>query len=147
MTFYKYFVAHHLASPMLYFCNVGLYLYCYFTTSGCDPLIGIKLNSAFKSLDYITWTSYHSNVVLMFQITICIFQITIVIFGVLWPTKKKSGINFLCTCTSELTERLPNKHEAYTQPNAVSMLVHRLRRWPNIETVLGECLVFAGFTT
>ena len=24
------------------------------------------------------------------------------------------------------------------------MLVHRLRRWPNIETPLGECLVFAG---
>ena len=24
------------------------------------------------------------------------------------------------------------------------MLVHRLRRWPNIETVLDECLVFSG---
>ena len=29
-------------------------------------------------------------------------------------------------------------------PNAVSMLAHRIRRWPNIETALGECLVFAG---
>ena len=29
-------------------------------------------------------------------------------------------------------------------PNAVSMLAHRLRRWSNIETALGECLVFAG---
>ena len=29
-------------------------------------------------------------------------------------------------------------------PNAVSMLAHRLRRWTNIETALGECLVFAG---
>ena len=29
-------------------------------------------------------------------------------------------------------------------PNAVSMLAHRLRRWPNIETALGECVVFAG---
>ena len=29
-------------------------------------------------------------------------------------------------------------------PNAVSMLAHRLRRWPNIETALGECPVFAG---
>ena len=28
--------------------------------------------------------------------------------------------------------------------NAVSMLAHRLRRWPNIETTLGECPVFAG---
>ena len=28
--------------------------------------------------------------------------------------------------------------------NAVSMLAHRLRRWPNIETALGECPVFAG---
>ena len=29
-------------------------------------------------------------------------------------------------------------------PNAVSILAHRLRRWPNIETALGECSVFAG---
>ena len=29
-------------------------------------------------------------------------------------------------------------------PRAVSMLAHRLRRWPNIETALGECPVFAG---
>ena len=29
-------------------------------------------------------------------------------------------------------------------PNAVSMLAYRLRRWPNIETALGECPVFAG---
>ena len=27
-------------------------------------------------------------------------------------------------------------------PDAVSMLAHRLRRWPNIETALGECPVF-----
>ena len=30
--------------------------------------------------------------------------------------------------------------------NAVSMLGHRLRRWPNIETALGVCIVFAGAT-
>ena len=29
-------------------------------------------------------------------------------------------------------------------PNALSMLGQRLRRWPNIETALGECPVFAG---
>ena len=29
-------------------------------------------------------------------------------------------------------------------PNAVSMLAHRLRRWPNIETTLSKCPVFAG---
>ena len=29
-------------------------------------------------------------------------------------------------------------------PNAVSMLAHRFRSWPNIETALGECPVFAG---
>ena len=29
-------------------------------------------------------------------------------------------------------------------PNAVSMLVHRLRRWTNIETALDECPVLAG---
>ena len=29
-------------------------------------------------------------------------------------------------------------------PKAVSMLAHRLWRWPNIETALGECPVFAG---
>ena len=28
--------------------------------------------------------------------------------------------------------------------NAVSMLAHRLRRWPNIKTALGEYPVFAG---
>ena len=25
------------------------------------------------------------------------------------------------------------------------MLVHRLRRWPNIETTMAQCLVFAGY--
>ena len=25
------------------------------------------------------------------------------------------------------------------------MLVHRLRRWPNIEPTMGQCIVFAGF--
>ena len=34
-----------------------------------------------------------------------------------------------------------------TSPNAVSMLAHRLRTWLNIETALGECLVFAGLIT
>ena len=29
-------------------------------------------------------------------------------------------------------------------PNVVLMLAHRLRRWPNIKTALGESLVFAG---
>ena len=29
-------------------------------------------------------------------------------------------------------------------PNAVSMFGQRRRRWANIETALGECLVFAG---
>ena len=29
-------------------------------------------------------------------------------------------------------------------PNVVSMLAHRLRRWPNIDTTLGECLVLVG---
>ena len=29
-------------------------------------------------------------------------------------------------------------------PNAVSMLGQRRRRWSNIETTLGECLVFAA---
>ena len=29
-------------------------------------------------------------------------------------------------------------------PKAASMLTHRLRRWPDIETALGECPVFAG---
>ena len=24
------------------------------------------------------------------------------------------------------------------------MLVHRLRRWPNIEPTMGQCIVFAG---
>ena len=31
-------------------------------------------------------------------------------------------------------------------PNAASMLGHRLRRWPNIETALGEFPVFLGLT-
>ena len=31
-------------------------------------------------------------------------------------------------------------------PNAGSMLVHRLRRWPNIEPALGRRLVFAVYT-
>ena len=30
-------------------------------------------------------------------------------------------------------------------PEAVSMLAHRLRRWPNIETALSKFPVFAGW--
>ena len=30
-------------------------------------------------------------------------------------------------------------------PNIGSMLVQRLRRWPNIEPILGEFRVFAGY--
>ena len=33
--------------------------------------------------------------------------------------------------------------EPASQPIAVSMPVNRIRRWPNIETKLGDCLVFA----
>ena len=32
-------------------------------------------------------------------------------------------------------------------PNAVSMLAHRFRRWPNIETALGDCCVTAKTNT
>ena len=32
------------------------------------------------------------------------------------------------------------------RPNAVSMLAHRLRRWPNIEPTLGQRIVFAGLS-
>ena len=37
--------------------------------------------------------------------------------------------------------------DAYTicSPNVDSMLGQRQRRWPNIETTLGERLVFAGY--
>ena len=31
-----------------------------------------------------------------------------------------------------------------TRPNVVSILAHRLRRWSNIKTTLGQVLVFAG---
>ena len=43
-------------------------------------------------------------------------------------------------------ERVNEANPANTRHshNAVSMLAHRLRRWPNIETALGECPVFAG---
>ena len=49
-------------------------------------------------------------------------------------------------CVTDLIE--VGKYTANTKhsPNAVSMLAHRLRRWPNIETTLGECLVFAGIS-
>ena len=39
---------------------------------------------------------------------------------------------------------LNNPGNTGNSPNAVSMLAHRLRRWRNIETALGECPVFAG---
>ena len=31
-------------------------------------------------------------------------------------------------------------------PNVISMLAHRLRRWPNMGITLRECLVFAGLS-
>ena len=40
------------------------------------------------------------------------------------------------------TEYNPSKYDH--SANVGIMLVHRLRRWPNIDPTLGECLVFAG---
>ena len=34
--------------------------------------------------------------------------------------------------------------EGKCEPNVALMLVHRLRRWPNIKPKLGQCIVFAG---
>ena len=45
------------------------------------------------------------------------------------------------------TKRCGYPANAEHSPNAVSMLAHRLRRWPNIETALCECPVFAGLDT
>ena len=36
-----------------------------------------------------------------------------------------------------------NVSDTRYQPSVGSMLAHRLRRWPNIETTLGERFVFA----
>ena len=38
---------------------------------------------------------------------------------------------------------IPGNTIGLHRPNAVSMLGHRLRRWPSIETALGHRLVFA----
>ena len=38
----------------------------------------------------------------------------------------------------------PNPANTRHSPNAISMLGQRRGRWANIETALGECLVFAG---
>ena len=42
-----------------------------------------------------------------------------------------------------------NPYPANTRrwPNAGLMLSHRLRRWANIRSALGQCLVFAGYNT
>ena len=37
---------------------------------------------------------------------------------------------------------LPGKHDIF--PHAGLMLGQRRRRWPNINTALAECIVFAG---
>ena len=39
---------------------------------------------------------------------------------------------------------LANHSKTRRSPNVGSMLVHRLRRWPNIVPTLGESLMFAG---
>ena len=44
---------------------------------------------------------------------------------------------------STIIKRSPPANTGHS-PKAVSMLKHRLRRWPNIETALSECPVFAG---
>ena len=36
-------------------------------------------------------------------------------------------------------------HKTSHWPNAGSMLAHRLRRWPNIDTAMGEWLAFSGY--
>ena len=42
-----------------------------------------------------------------------------------------------------IDNKLHNPANTRNSPNAVSMLAHRLRRWANIETASGECLMFA----
>ena len=41
-------------------------------------------------------------------------------------------------------ENIPSEHEMLAQCFFL-LLGHRHRRWPNIKTTLGECLMFAGF--
>ena len=49
-----------------------------------------------------------------------------------------------CVCTSVINNIRTNQDECPLPQHAVSKLFHSLRRWPNIEKALGECLVFAG---
>ena len=53
-----------------------------------------------------------------------------------------------CVVCELAADRGPISYPANTgySHNAVSMLAHRLRRWPNIETTLGEWPVFAGIS-
>ena len=39
--------------------------------------------------------------------------------------------------------RLATRLTMWHSPNTVSMLTHSLRRWPVIETALGDCTVFS----
>ena len=60
--------------------------------------------------------------------------------GPKWDGPVQYGVSLMTICTiCGLSNYL-----ALHLPNAVSMLVHRLRRCPNIETALAECPVFAG---
>ena len=59
---------------------------------------------------------------------------------------RRRSPNIIRLCQSLVFVAWPSVFLANTRhsPDAVSMLIHRLRRWPNIETASGECQMFAG---
>ena len=60
-----------------------------------------------------------------------------------WPQHWLNELSTLATLTIHVHWANSDPANIRHSPNAVSMLAHRLRRWPNIKTALGECLVFA----
>ena len=56
----------------------------------------------------------------------------------------------MCTETKQVTTHHMVKHMSNNtrrSPNVVLMLCQRRRRWPNIKTTLGQCLVYTCYST
>ena len=56
----------------------------------------------------------------------------------------RKGISPVIGCVDTIKKNVMNPANTRHGPNVGSMLGQRRRRWPNIDSTLGRCLVFAG---
>ena len=64
--------------------------------------------------------------------------------GLIWGQFHRRCVNIRTTSRRDITDLWSLYPASQQTRDIVPILVHRLRRWPNIEPTMGQCIVFAG---